>query len=64
MTTLYIVLKVSALLTFIVLPMAGPGKKQKNKKVAPTEISNWAIDENGDLQAHVRNAEPDHHPVK
>ena len=62
MTTLYLVLEISALLLVIVLPLAGP-KKKKNKKVAPIEISEWAIDENGNLQNYVK-VEPDHHHVK
>jgi hypothetical protein len=64
MTTLYIVLKVSALLTFIVLPLVGPKKKKKKKEMATAEISDWAIDQNGDLQPYVRHSQPDHHPVK
>ena len=62
MTTIYLVLEISALLLVIVLPLGGPMKKKK-KKVAPVEISEWAIDENGDLQNYVK-AEPDHHHVK
>jgi hypothetical protein len=62
MTTLYLVLEVSALLLVIVLPLAGP-KKKKITKTAPAEISEWAIDENGDLQHFVKE-EPDHHPVR
>lgn len=62
MTIVYLVLEISALLMVIVLPLAGP-KKKKTKKVAPVEISDWAIDENGCLQNFVK-AEPDHHPVR
>ena len=62
MTTLYLVLEVSALLLVIVLPLAGP-KKKKIKKIAPIEISEWAIDENGSLEHYVKE-EPDHHHVK
>jgi hypothetical protein len=62
MTTIYLVLEISALLLVIVLPLAGP-KKKKEKKVAHIELSEWAIDENGDLQSFVK-AEPDHHPVR
>ncbi|HTD39642.1 MAG TPA: hypothetical protein VK671_03410 [Mucilaginibacter sp.] len=62
MTTLYLVLEISALLLVIVLPLRGP-RKTKNKKATPIELSEWAIDENGDLQSYVK-AEPDHHHVK
>ena len=62
MTTLYLVLEISALLMVIVLPLRGP-KKTKNKKAAPIELSEWAIDESGDLQSYIK-AEPDHHHVR
>lgn len=62
MNTVYMVLEISALLLVIVLPLAGPKKKKENK-VAPTELSKWAIDENGDLQSYIK-VEPDHHPVR
>jgi hypothetical protein len=62
MTTVYLVLEISALLLVIVLPLAGP-KKKKSKGIAPTELSEWAIDENGNLQSYIK-AEPDHHPVR
>jgi hypothetical protein len=62
MTTLYLVLKVSALLLVIVLPLAGP-KRKKIKNIAGVEISDWAINETGSLERYVKE-EPDHHPVK
>ena len=62
MTTIYLVLEISALLLVIVLPLAGP-KKKKNNKIAPIEISEWAIDEDGSLQKFVKE-EQAHHPVK
>jgi hypothetical protein len=62
MTTIYLVLEISALLLAIVLPLAGP-KKKKNKKVAPIEFSEWAIGEDGSLQKFVKE-EHDHHPVR
>ena len=62
MTTLYLVLEISALLLVIVLPLSGP-KKKKNKTTSPAEISEWAIDEDGNLQKYVK-AEPDHHHVR
>ncbi|MDB5133754.1 MAG: hypothetical protein JWP37_357 [Mucilaginibacter sp.] len=61
MTTIYLVLKISALLLIIVLPLVGP-KKKKNKTIVPTELSEWAIDENG-LVNYIK-VEPDHHTVK
>jgi hypothetical protein len=62
MTTIYLVLKISALLLVIVLPLTGP-KKKKNQKIAPAEISDWAIDENGSLVSLIR-PEPEHYPVR
>jgi hypothetical protein len=62
MTTIYLVLEISALLLAIVLPLAGPEKK-KNKKVAPVEFSEWAIDQDGSLQKFVKE-EHYHLPVR
>lgn len=62
MTTIYLVLKISALLLVMVLPLRGP-KKKKTTKTAPVEISDWAIDENGCLESLVK-TEPDHHSVR
>jgi hypothetical protein len=62
MTTIYLVLEISALLLVIVLPLAGP-KKKKNKKIASIELSEWAIDEKGNLQSFVKQ-EPNHHTVR
>ena len=62
MTTVYLVLEVSALLLLIVLPLAGPNQK-KSKKTVPLELSDWAIDETGNLQSFARH-EPDHHHAK
>jgi hypothetical protein len=62
MTTIYLVLEISALLLVIVLPLAGP-KKKKNTKVAPIEFSEWGIDEDGALQKIVKE-QHDHHPVR
>jgi len=61
MTTIYLVLKISALLLVIVLPLTGP-KKKKAQKMAPVEISDWAIDEDGSLVSH--KPEQEHHSVK
>lgn len=60
MTTLYLVLEISALLLVIILPLRGP-KNIKKKKVNPMELSEWAIDENGDLQNYIKKDKPDHH---
>ena len=60
MTTLYLVLQISALLLVIILPLRGP-KNTTKKKVNTMELSEWAIDENGDLQSYVKKDEPDHH---
>ena len=60
MTTLYLVLEISALLLVIILPLQGP-KNTKKKKADSRELSEWAIDENGDLQSYVKKDEPDHH---
>ena len=60
MTTLYLVLEISALLLVIILPLRGP-KNIKKKKANPTELSEWAIDEKGNLQSYIKKDEPDHH---
>lgn len=59
MTTIYLVLEISALLLVIVIPLRGPKKKKNNNK-APIEISDWAVTENGYLENQVK-AEPNHH---
>ena len=59
MTTIYLVLEISALLLVIVLPLAGP-KKKKNNKIAPTELSEWAIDKDGSLQKFVKEEHAQH----
>ena len=60
MTTLYLVLEISALLLVIILPLRGP-KNIKKKKANVMELSEWAIDENGNLQRYIKKDEPDHH---
>jgi len=60
MTTLYLALEISALLLVIILPLRGPRNIQ-NKKADQMELSEWAIDENGDLQSYIKKDEPDHH---
>ncbi len=62
MTTIYLVLEISALVLAIVLPLAGPTKK-KNKKAAPIALSVWALAADGYLQKFVKE-EHDHHPVR
>ena len=60
MTALYLALEISALLLVIILPLRGPKNIQK-KKTNPMELSEWAIDENGNLQSYIKKDEPDHH---
>lgn len=60
MTTLYLALEISALLLVIILPLRGP-KNIKKRKADAMELSEWAIDENGDLQSYIKKDEPDHH---
>jgi hypothetical protein len=60
MTTIYLILEVSALLLIIVLPLAGP-KKNKNKRTTTVEISDWVVNEDGIL---TNLSEPDNHPIK
>jgi hypothetical protein len=59
MTAFYIVLKVSALLAIIVLPLIGPKKK---KNPAEKGISRLAVNKNGYLQYFTPNPK-DRHPV-
>jgi hypothetical protein len=56
MTTLFLVLKISALLVVMLLPLGGPGKRKKGNFI---ELSNWAINENGCLVSLTK-TEPDH----
>ena len=59
MTTFYIVLKVSALLAIITLPLIGP----KMKKVqAEKALSRLAVNEHGYLEYFTANPQ-DHHPL-
>ena len=56
MTTLYLVLKVSALLLVMLLPLGGPAKRKKGNFI---ELSDLAINENGCLVSLVK-ATPGH----
>ena len=47
MTTIYIILKIAALLGVIILPLAGPETK---KEKAPTGLSNLCVNEDGFLE--------------
>jgi len=60
MTAFYIVLKVSALLAILVLPLFAPEKK---KAKGPGGISKLAVNEDGDFE-HFINAPADGHPVQ
>jgi hypothetical protein len=59
MTAFYIVLKVSALLAIIILPLIGPKKK---KIQAEKGISRLAVNEDGYLEYFTANPQ-DHHPI-
>ena len=59
MTAFYIVLKVSALLAIIVLPLIGPKKK---KPLTVKAMSNLSVNENGYLE-HFTGNTLDHHSV-
>jgi hypothetical protein len=60
MTAFYIVLKVSALLAILILPLFAP-KKKKAKDLSG--ISKLAVNEDGYLE-HFINAPADGHPVQ
>ena len=60
MATLYIALKVCALLLVMLLPLGGPGKKKNGNFV---EISAWAVNEKGEL-INLSENEHDHYPIK
>jgi hypothetical protein len=59
MTAFYIILKISALLAIIILPLFGPKRK---KLPAPDGLSHLAVNENGCLEIFSAGAEK-HHPV-
>jgi hypothetical protein len=63
MTTIYLVLKISALLVVLVLPLVGPRKK-KNIKGTSIEMSDWAINENGSLENLTETNPGEHYPLK
>jgi hypothetical protein len=60
MTAFYIVLKISALLLVILLPLFVP---QRKKKESLTGISNLAVNEHGYLEK-VAEGFTDHHPIQ
>lgn len=60
MTAFYIVLKISALLAILILPLFGPKKK---KAKAHGGISKLAVNKNGYLE-HFNNAPADRHLVQ
>ncbi|WP_158990908.1 hypothetical protein [Mucilaginibacter sp. L196] len=60
MSTFYLVFEICALLTVIVLPLAGP-KNTKAKKTA-AEKSNLYVNEDGLLE-YLRTNKDDHHHV-
>lgn len=60
MATIYLTLKLSAGLLLLLLPL---GDLFKNKNGSSTEISDWAINEQGEL-INLAKDEPDHHPIK
>lgn len=59
MTIFYIILKVSALLAIIIVPLAGPKKK---KTVAVKACSNLSVNERGYLENNTIN-QASHHQV-
>lgn len=62
MKIIYLLLEISALLGLMIIPLFGP-KRKKAKNKSAVELSDWAINEHGLLEKHVK-AEPDHHPIK
>ncbi|HTE02251.1 MAG TPA: hypothetical protein VK668_23340 [Mucilaginibacter sp.] len=60
MVTIYIALKIGALLLAMLLPVVGPRKRKSGKLI---ELSDWAVNEKGEL-IDLTNIEPDHHPIK
>jgi hypothetical protein len=59
MSTFYLMFEICALLTVIVLPLAGP---KHTKAKDSTEKSNLYVTENGNLK-YVGIKKDDHHPV-
>lgn len=60
MATFYIILKITALLTFIILSIAGPKRKKATPK---TEMSGLAVNANGYLE-QLKNSPECHQPVQ
>jgi len=59
MITIFLVLKISTLLLLMLLPLGGPKKKKKGYSI---EISNWVVNEHGQLE-HLTKILPDHHEL-
>jgi hypothetical protein len=51
MTTIFLIIKVSALLMAMLLPLGGPKTKKKGYII---ELGNWAVNENGYLENFVK----------
>lgn len=63
MTTIYLILEISALLVVVIIPMRGP-KMRKTTKKPKVELSDWAINENGGLESLAKKSDPKHHTIK
>jgi len=61
MSTFYLVFEICALLTVIVLPLAGPKHVKKAKKTV-AQKSNLHVNEYGELE-YIKTGKDDHHPV-
>jgi hypothetical protein len=59
MTAFYVIIKISALIAIIIIPLIGP-KKKKSK--SPEGLSAILVNENGSLE-YFNNVPSDHHPV-
>ncbi|MBB6112109.1 hypothetical protein SAMN05421821_11671 [Mucilaginibacter lappiensis] len=61
MASIYIVLKIVALLTVIIIPLAGPKRRKKSANM--TEVGKFAVNEEGYLELYIGNS-VDLHPVQ
>jgi Ni2+-binding GTPase involved in maturation of urease and hydrogenase len=58
MATVYLILKVGALLVVMLLPLGGPDKRKKGTRM---KLSDWAVNEKGELVNLIEIEQAKHH---